>query len=164
MFDLEDMDGIVRCILWPEEFASYGHLVQADAILVVRGAVDRRPGSEEANLIVNELIPLDDLAGRFTKGVVDPRQRRAARAARPGSSCTKSSAATRALASCSWCLRLADGSKVYLKSDEPAGRTSARDAQPGRGLLGPGNFRLIAAPPKAGPPPRQRQGRSYARV
>ena len=49
MFDLEDMDGIMRCIIWPEEFANYGHLVAADAILVVRGAIDRRPGSEEAN-------------------------------------------------------------------------------------------------------------------
>ncbi len=33
MFDLEDMDGIVRCILWPEQFAQFGELVSADAIL-----------------------------------------------------------------------------------------------------------------------------------
>ena len=70
MFDLEDMAGIMRCILWPEQFAPYGELVEADAILVVRAAVDRRPGSEEANLIVNELIPLDDLPKRHARGVV----------------------------------------------------------------------------------------------
>ena len=57
MFDLEDLQGAVRCILWPEQYAQFGHLVEADATLVVRGAVDRRPGSEESNLIVNELIP-----------------------------------------------------------------------------------------------------------
>ena len=47
MCDLEDLDGIVRCILWPEQFAEFGQLVEADAILAVRGAIDRRPGSEE---------------------------------------------------------------------------------------------------------------------
>ena len=70
MFDLEDLEGIVRCIVWPEEFARFGHLVQADAILAVRGAIDRRAGSEEANLIVNELIPLEELRRRGTKGIV----------------------------------------------------------------------------------------------
>ena len=70
MFDLEDMHGSMRCILWPEDYANYGHLVASDAILAVRGSVDRRPGSEETNLIVNELIPLDDLASRFTRAMV----------------------------------------------------------------------------------------------
>src|SRR5262249_17682137 len=70
MFDLEDVQGAVRCILWPEDFANHGHLVQSDAKLVVRGTIDRRPGSEEANVIVNELIPFEDLQGRFTKGIV----------------------------------------------------------------------------------------------
>ncbi|MHB8902444.1 MAG: helix-hairpin-helix domain-containing protein, partial [Thermoguttaceae bacterium] len=69
MWDLEDKDGIMRCILWPEQFAQYGELVQPDAILVVLGAIDKRPGSEEANLIVNELIPLDELQTRYTRGV-----------------------------------------------------------------------------------------------
>ena len=63
MFDLEDTDGIMRCIVWPEQFAHYEHLIQADAIVVVRGAVDKRPGSEEANFIVNESDP----AGRSSQ-------------------------------------------------------------------------------------------------
>jgi DNA polymerase-3 subunit alpha len=69
IFDLEDMEGTLRCILWPEQFAQYGDLVQPDAILVVQGNVEKRPGSDEANLVVNELIPLKDLAGRFTRGL-----------------------------------------------------------------------------------------------
>ena len=69
MFDLEDIGGLIRCIAWPEDYASFGHLITADAILVARGAVDRRPGSEESNLIVNELIPLAEVAGRFTRGI-----------------------------------------------------------------------------------------------
>ena len=70
MWDLEDLDGIVRCIMWPEQFAEFGELVKADAILAVRATIDRRPGAEEVNLIVNELIPLDDLSARFTSGVL----------------------------------------------------------------------------------------------
>ena len=44
MWDLEDLDGIVRCIIWPEQFAEFGQLVKADAILAMRATVDRRPG------------------------------------------------------------------------------------------------------------------------
>ncbi len=67
-FDLEDQAGSVRCIVWPDDYTTYGELVQADAVLVVRGAVDRR-GGDEANLIVNELIPLDQLRARCTRGL-----------------------------------------------------------------------------------------------
>ena len=49
---------------------TYGHLVQPDAILVVRGVIDRRGGGDEVNLIVNELIPLDELGSRYTSGIV----------------------------------------------------------------------------------------------
>ena len=70
MFDLEDMQGIMRCILWPEQYVEYGELVQPDAILVVIGVIDKRLGSDEANLIVNELIPLDQLQARYTRGVM----------------------------------------------------------------------------------------------
>jgi DNA polymerase-3 subunit alpha len=70
MFDLEDTSGILRCILWPEPFVQYGQRVQADTVCVVRGTIDKRPGSEEANLIVSELLTLDELPARFTRGIV----------------------------------------------------------------------------------------------
>jgi len=70
MFDLEDLEGILRCILWPEPYAQTGHLVQADAIVAVRGRIDKRPGSEEVNIIVDEIIPLTELEARYTKKVV----------------------------------------------------------------------------------------------
>ena len=69
MFDLEDTEGVIRCILWPDDFEKFGELVQPDAILLARGALDRR-GGDEANLIVNELVPLDQLDQRFTEGVL----------------------------------------------------------------------------------------------
>ncbi|MEA1952383.1 MAG: DNA polymerase III subunit alpha, partial [Planctomycetota bacterium] len=69
MFDLEDMAGIMRTIVWPEQYAEFGEMVEADAILVLSGVIDKRPGSEDANLIVNEVISLDDLAARCTRGL-----------------------------------------------------------------------------------------------
>ena len=68
MFDLEDMVGAIRCICWPTEFVKIGHMVQPDAILICRGTVDKR-GGDEANLIVNEIIPMEQLDGKYTTGV-----------------------------------------------------------------------------------------------
>jgi len=58
MFDLEDMDGLVRSICWPEDYARLGEHLQTDAVVLVAGSVDRRAGSEETNLIVNEIMPI----------------------------------------------------------------------------------------------------------
>jgi DNA polymerase-3 subunit alpha len=58
MFDLEDMDGLVRTICWPEDYARLGDCIQPDAVLVVAGSIDRRAGSEETNLVVNEIVPI----------------------------------------------------------------------------------------------------------
>ncbi|MBN8624386.1 MAG: DNA polymerase III subunit alpha [Planctomycetes bacterium] len=70
MWDLEDMQGIMRCILWPEDFAKHGTHVEADKVVALRGVIDKRPGSEDANFIVNEIIPVETLESRFTKGVI----------------------------------------------------------------------------------------------
>lgn len=70
-FDLEDLDGMVRCIMWPNEFDKFGHFVQADATVLVRGSIDRKSatGDEEANLVVNEIIPIQEAEARFTAGL-----------------------------------------------------------------------------------------------
>ncbi len=70
MFDLEDLRGNVRCILWPDNFADCGHLVQADAVILAKATVDKRGGGDEVNLIIDELVPLEDLEQRFTRGVM----------------------------------------------------------------------------------------------
>lgn len=68
-FDLEDMQGSVRCIVWPKSFVDCGEKVVADAVVLAKGKIDRRGGGDEANLIVDELIPLDDLDSRYTHGM-----------------------------------------------------------------------------------------------
>ncbi len=70
MWDLEDLDGITRCIMWPEQFAQFGQFVEPDAILGVLGKVDRRPGTEEVNLIVDKLMPLGEMAKQFSSGMI----------------------------------------------------------------------------------------------
>ncbi len=68
-FDLEDMEGAMRCIMWPEGFAATGHLVQPEAVVVIRATVDKRDGGDEFNLFVNELMPVEEANSRFTSGI-----------------------------------------------------------------------------------------------
>jgi DNA polymerase-3 subunit alpha len=146
MWDLEDLDGITRCILWPEQFAEYGPLVANDAIIGLRGKIDRRPGAEETNVIVDELIPLADLAERLTSGIqirVDEthhgerglEQLREILRAYPGSKKLKLR------------LDLATGERVHL--DSGRGVTITPELQQRvEALLGPGSIAMQSAPPK----------------
>jgi DNA polymerase-3 subunit alpha len=153
MFDLEDLHGAVRCILWPEEFANHAHLVHPDATLVARGVVDRRPGTEESNLIVNELIPFEELSARFTKAIAIrlSEQQHAERGLEalyeilrgyPGN-CELE------LVVC-----LADGSRVHLKSQGLRVEMNAQMRRRVDELLGPGNLRLVVAGPPSARAPR----------
>ncbi|WP_437229988.1 DNA polymerase III subunit alpha [Planctomicrobium sp. SH661] len=67
-FDLEDATGVVRCILWPDDFANEGEKVQQDGIVIVRGRIDSR--GREPNIIVNKLLTLADAEKEFTKQIV----------------------------------------------------------------------------------------------
>ncbi len=69
MFDLEDMDGLVRSICWPEDYARLGEHLQPDAVVIVGGSIDRRAGSEETNLIVNEIVPIAEAWKLQPRGV-----------------------------------------------------------------------------------------------
>jgi DNA polymerase-3 subunit alpha len=152
MWDLEDLDGIMRCIMWPEQFAEFGEMVQADAIVAIKGAVDRRPGAEEVNLIVNEVIPLADLPARFTSGIsvrvreeehgIDALENlREIVRGYPGTKPLKIH------------LALADGGSVaidcpnYNVAIDPELRRRIED------LLGPANFKFIPGGGRTAPPP-----------
>ncbi|MEX0978349.1 MAG: DNA polymerase III subunit alpha, partial [Pirellulales bacterium] len=162
MFDLEDMSGTVRCILWPEDFATHGHLLQNDATLVVKGAVDRRPGSDEPNVIVNELIPLADLDARFTRRI-DIRvseQQHAVRALEELFEIVRGYPGNCEL---QLVVCLADGSRAYLKSQRVRVDLNAEMRSRVDALLGPGNLRLIPASPSTGGSRGVAPGRALAR-
>jgi DNA polymerase-3 subunit alpha len=149
MFDLEDTEDMIRCICWPEQFVAYEAFIKPDAIVVIRGVVDKRPGSDEANLIVNEIIPLADLSARYTRGVlirVDESQHGPEKLNQlheilrgyPGK------------AELQLMICLADGSKVSMNCSDLSLTITAEMRTRVDDLLGPGNFRLITAAPTVG--------------
>jgi DNA polymerase-3 subunit alpha len=156
-FDLEDMAGTVRCIMWPDEYAIYGEMVKPDAILMVRGVIDRRGGGDEVNIVVNELIPLDQLDSHYTRGIMvrvsqtqgeaGLTQLREIVRGYPGE------------CELQLMLQLDDGTRVFLKSN--ALRVELNPEMRGRidDLLGPGNIRLLTAPPTPSAQPRRRTSR-----
>jgi DNA polymerase III subunit alpha len=162
MFDLEDTAGIMRSIVWPEDFANFGHLIEADAIVALRGVVDKRPGSEEANLIVNEVIPLADLAGRLTRGVairLDARQH----GERGLEGLYEILRGYPGKCEVQLALTLEDGSRVVCACDKL--RVTINPEMRGRleDLLGAGHVRLLAASASRSAPATNSNG-NYARA
>ncbi len=152
MWDLEDLEGVTRCILWPEQFAEFGTLVKADTILAMRAVIDRRPGAEEVNLIINELIPLEDLSARYTSGVL-VRVREEANGVTtlemlreiirgyPGNKPLRLR------------LELMDGGVIQIDCPKSGVTLDPELRRRVDDLLGPGNFRLLGAAPKPTPSP-----------
>ena len=160
MWDLEDLDGVTRCILWPDTFAQYSHLVEPDAILGLRGAIDKRPGAEEVNLIVNELFPISELSSRFTSGVVIH--------VREGDHGAEGLETLREILrgypgqkGMKLRLNLADGGSVQLDCQRKIDLNPELRRRVDE-LLGPGSFRLVSAPP-APKGPTKRNGRERSR-
>src|SRR5690606_31857827 len=67
-FDLEDPHGVVRCIMWPDDYAREGELVEAEAIVLVKGRIDAR--GREPNIIVNKIYTLDTAEKEFTRQIM----------------------------------------------------------------------------------------------
>ncbi len=122
----------------------------SDSILAIRGAVDKRPGSEEVNLIVNELIPVDQLESRYTRGLrirVDEKRHgeqglehlREILRGYPGDQRVQ------------LVLALSDTAHVTIACDKHPVQLSSELRRRVDELLGPGNVKLISEPPKATP-------------
>ncbi len=136
-------------VLTESQDAQYESLVQADAIVVLRGSIDKRPGSTEANFIVNEVIRLEDLPARYTRGVLIRVQEdrhganklpllREILRGYPGPTVLQ------------LLLCLADGHRITCKCSDAAVAINPELRHRIDELLGPGNFRLLTAPPNTG--------------
>jgi DNA polymerase-3 subunit alpha len=149
MFDLEDMDGIVRSICWPEDYARCGEAIQADAVILVVGSIDRRAGSEETNLIVNEIVPLADAWQKPVKHVT-------LRFAEPGHDATTLDRLAEILrrhpgsVPLRLVLDLADGRRVLMEADRHAVAWTPQFQAEVSGLLGPGSIRAGISIPRTG--------------
>jgi len=67
MFDLEDVEGAIRCILWPSDYVNFGEMVAADEVVVLQGRLEYR--GDEPNMIVNKVIPINSLDQNLTHGM-----------------------------------------------------------------------------------------------
>ncbi|HTN74793.1 MAG TPA: OB-fold nucleic acid binding domain-containing protein [Pirellulaceae bacterium] len=160
MFDLEDVDGPIRCILWPNDFAKFGELVVAEAVMVARGQLDRR-GGDEANLIVNELIPLDQLGAKYTTGcrILIDEARHAPELLLKLREIIRGYPGTRELR---FVIGLLDGSRVLMRTKVQVEVTNELQSRI-EDLLGAGNFQRITDAPKANTRPQPQKGK-FART
>lgn len=149
MFDLEDAQGLIRTICWPDLFVHYENLIQPDAIVVIRGTVDKRPGSEEANLIVNEIIPLHELSSRLTRGMT-VRVDEAAHGPEKLRHLYEILRGYPGKAELQLQLCLADGCKVSCTCDRLALNITPELRTRVDALLGPGHVRLITSSARSG--------------
>ncbi len=141
-FDLEDMEGSIRCILWPDDYEVFGELVKPDAILVAHGSLDRRGGGDEVNLIVSELIPLEDLETRYTTGVVI----RVDELAHGSDRLAKVREVVRGYpgrCELHLLLQLENGSRVHMQSQQAGVEVTLELRERIDDLLGAGNLRLL---------------------
>jgi DNA polymerase III subunit alpha len=64
---LEDFTGKGECIVFADPFQKYGPLLTADAMVMVIGKGE--PSGDMLKVLVNEIIPMSDVRGRFAKSV-----------------------------------------------------------------------------------------------
>ena len=68
VFMLDDIAGGVEVVVFPETFGKCGHLIAADAMLLVRGKFEK--DEESARLVATELQPISLLKERTTREVI----------------------------------------------------------------------------------------------
>ena len=68
VFMLDDVGGAVEVVVFPETFSKHGTLIESDAMLLVRGKLEK--DDESARLVATELMPIAALKERTTREVV----------------------------------------------------------------------------------------------
>ncbi|TWU49802.1 DNA polymerase III subunit alpha [Rubripirellula reticaptiva] len=146
-FDLEDMQGAIRCILWPKGFADWGDRVIPDAVVLARGKIDRRGGGDEANLIIDELIPYSDLETRYTHGM----RIRLNENEHDGPTVTRLKEIVRGYPGTQellFTIQLKDGEVVQLKADKSRVDITPELRERIDDFLGAGHYRLLMTKPR----------------
>ena len=67
VFMLDDIDGSVEVVVFPETFGKHGSLIDTDAMLLVRGKLEK--DDESARLVATELLPMAALMERTTREI-----------------------------------------------------------------------------------------------
>ena len=64
---LEDLDGSVEVLIFPESYARYGPSLKADMAIFVCGMANLR--EDKPKIVADQIIPLEDVPTKFTKAV-----------------------------------------------------------------------------------------------
>jgi DNA polymerase III subunit alpha len=67
VFMLDDIDGSVEVVVFPETFTKHASLIDTDAMLLVRGKLEK--DDESARLVATELLPIAALMERTTREI-----------------------------------------------------------------------------------------------
>jgi DNA polymerase-3 subunit alpha len=67
VFTLQDLQGQIEVVMFPEVLNRYGEMMVADTVVFVRGKADYR--REQPNVIAEELIALDDVREKLAAQV-----------------------------------------------------------------------------------------------
>jgi DNA polymerase-3 subunit alpha len=67
VFMLDDVDGSVEVVVFPEAFAKHAALIDTDAMLLVRGKLEK--DEESARLVATEILPMAALMERTTREI-----------------------------------------------------------------------------------------------
>jgi DNA polymerase III subunit alpha len=67
VFMLDDVGGAIETVVFPETFGKHGHVIEADAMLLVRGKFEK--DDESARIVATELLPVAALKERTTREV-----------------------------------------------------------------------------------------------
>ena len=67
VFTLEDLQGTVDVVVFPGELEKFGHLIETDKVVFVKGKADQK--RERPNILTDELIPLDDVREKLAARV-----------------------------------------------------------------------------------------------
>ena len=87
LFQLEDLDSSIRCVIWPEAYAQYGSFLREDAVVFLNGRIEKKTREKPSNadqnsedgdaeeqeiettFFVDEVIPLENAASAMSRGV-----------------------------------------------------------------------------------------------
>jgi len=147
-FELEDTEGMIRCICWSEQLLSFESLLQQEALLAAAGTIEKRPGSQEANLIISQLMPLAELPERTARAVVIHFSESTHGEAKLGQ-LYEVLRGYPGRCELRLMVHLADGRRVTLECDKLRLEINPEMRRRVEQLLGPGHFHLLAEPFKS---------------
>ena len=67
VFMLEDKDGSLEVVVFPETFRQYGHLGESGRMVLVKGKFER--DDESARVVASEILPIELVSERLAKQV-----------------------------------------------------------------------------------------------